>query len=136
MFLALLDGDMKDEIFLASFGSNSILVRNTAVFAKDPKHLSMNASSVLSYIDEKYTAHHTLLSYQEGEGLVNRVNDTYIQYPPFLIPDGAMKQNISPRAYHLYEKWNYSRSIAGLEFSYNPNFFDVENDGDLDILCA
>lgn len=128
-----LDGDMNDEIFLANFGSNSILVRNTAVFAKDPKHLSINASSILSYMDEQYTAHHTLLSFEKGKGLVDKVNDTYIEYPSFLIPDGAMKQNISPRAYHLYEKWNYNRSIAGLEFSYNPSFFDIENDGDLDI---
>ncbi|MEL6658037.1 MAG: CRTAC1 family protein [Bacteroidota bacterium] len=128
-----LNGDMKDEIMLANFGSGTISIRNTAVFASDPEEFTVVALNVLSYMDGKYTAHHGLLSYEEGKGLVDKVKDTYIEHSPHFAPDMTNKLNCAPSAYHVFDEFNYSESIAGLEFAWNPAFFDLENDGDLDV---
>ena len=128
-----LDGDQKEDIMLANFGGNTIAVRNTAVFANDPKELNINALSVLNYIDEKYSGHHALLSFIPEQGLVDRVNQTFIEHSPYLRPDATLKANITQQAYPIFDKYHYERSIAGLEFAWNPVFFDLDNDSDLDV---
>ena len=128
-----LDGDRHTDIMVANFGGNTIAVRNTAVFANDPKELNLNALSVLNYIEGKYTGHHALLSYVPGRGLVDRVTDTHIEHSPYLRPDATLRANVAPQAHGVFDRFHYDRSIAGLEFAWNPVFFDLENDGDLDV---
>ena len=128
-----LNGDMKEDIMIANFGGNTVSIRNTAVYANDQNALSIVALSILNTIDNKYAAHHTLLSYEHGKGLMEKVTDTKIEHSPYIIPDQALKQNVAPQAHKIFDQYKFDSSIAGLEFTWNPSFFDIENDGDLDV---
>ncbi len=128
-----LDGDQTDEIMVANFGSQSLSIRNTAILAGDQDDLSLVALSVNNFIDNKAAMAHGFFSYKEDEGLVDELINTRIEHSPFLLPDMTNKNNWAPRALPQYEKFNYEESFSSLEFSWNPSFFDIENDGDLDI---
>ncbi len=128
-----LDGDQQDEIMLANFGTQSLSIRNTAIIAKNEDDLSIIAMSVNNYIEDQAVMHHGFLTYNSAEGLVDKIKDTHIEHCPYITPDMVNKANWAPSALHLYDKFNFKESFASLGFSWNPSFFDIENDGDLDI---
>ena len=128
-----LDGDQKDEIMVANFGAQSLSIRNTAILAGDESDLSIVALSVNNYIDDKAAMSHAFMSFKEGEGLVDQLMNTKITHSKYIAPDMTHKANWAPSASHLYDKYDYANTFASLEFSWNPSFFDIENDGDLDI---
>jgi len=128
-----LDGDQKDEIMVANFGAQAMSIRNTAILAADQSDLSIVALSVNNYIDDQGALPHALFTYDEDKGMVSQLLNTHIEHSAYFKPDMVNKANWSPTALHKYEEDNYAESIASLEFSWNPSFFDIENDGDLDI---
>ncbi len=128
-----LNGDMKDEIMATSFGSQSVTIRNTVLFADNPEDMYLTATGTLNYLEGKACQHHALLSFLPDVGFKDIVRETEVEYSPYIAPDITQKSNCAPEAEKLYEEFNYAKGFAALEFAWNPLFFDLENDGDLDI---
>ncbi|WNJ18771.1 CRTAC1 family protein [Pontibacter sp. G13] len=127
-----LDGDMTDEIMATSFGTQSVSLRNTAIFADDPDELNLAALSTTNYLVGKASTHHALISYN-GVNFDDRILDAKVEHSPYIAPDITLRQNVAPEAFEVFDKFKYDQSLAALEFAWNPIFFDVDNDSDLDI---
>jgi hypothetical protein len=128
-----LDGDLNDEIMLSNFGTQSVTLRNTAIFADDPAEVNIASTMTRNYIYGKSRTHHTVLTSDPKEGLQDITADIYVKHSPYIAPDITIKANAAPEMADMYEKYHYNDGIAALEFAWNQVLFDVENDGDLDM---
>jgi len=133
-----LDGDMKDEILVTNCGSQTFAARNNAIFADDGIARGVNGLAVvnaLKGISSPMT--HTLLSYTgEEEGLKPLETMVEIQHSETIPPDVTKRENVGKSALPIFEKYNFSKGLTGIEFAWSPVFFDLDNDGDLDIYMA
>lgn len=131
-----LDGDRYDEVLVANLGSQVMSIRNTALLVDNGKENHVQALVVINYPLEKSNIHHALLSFKPGRGLENVTSQTTIHHSSIIPPDMVYEKNFSPHYKELHKKSNFKNSLNGLEFSWGPAVFDVENDGDLDIYLA
>lgn len=127
-----LDGDLQKEYMWACFGTQSVSLRNTAIFSDDLDEMTITALSTTNYLDDKAHSHHALLQYQDG-AFKEITAETQMIHSPYIAPDIASRANVAEDAYMVAEKYNYETSLASLEFAWSHVFFDVDNDGDLDI---
>ncbi len=129
-----LDGDMHDEIFIASCGSQGITIQNTAILNNkgDINNVPLAVSSVHNYLLDITTLQHALLSYNPGKGLHDVTLNSIVKWT-IIPPDITHKGNIYPDFYKFHDKKRFATSLAGVEFSWGPALFDVDNDGDLDL---
>jgi len=129
-----LDQDGEEEFMATNCGSATYSVRNTTLFVSNPKELGTASLCQLNGIEKKATISHLMLDLNNGEQIArNLTPEVQVNFNPFTAPDVSIKNNVHPMAQNLYEKDNYANGLAGLEFSWNPSFFDIENDGDLDL---
>ena len=127
-----LDGDLEKEDMWSTFGTQSVTSRNTAIFSDDLDEMTITALSTTNYLDDKAKSHHPLLQYRNGE-FVEITQETKVIHSPYIAPDIVLPANVSEDARAVAEKYNYKESLASLEFAWSHLFFDVDNDGDLDI---
>ncbi len=128
------DQDGNEELMVTNCGSVTYSVRNTTLFIANPDELGTASLCQLNGIEKNSTISHLLLDLKKGEGKPENLTATaQVNFNPFTAPDVSIKSNVHPMAHGLFEQDNYANGIAGLEFSWNPSFFDIENDGDLDM---
>lgn len=128
-----LNGDLTEEIMLANFGTQAVTIRNNALVADDPSELSIAALLLLNYLEGKAQAHHAALKYVPNEGFKEITTELKVAYSPYTAPDIVHKPNAAIEAERLYEKYQYGKTITGMEFAWQQLFYDIDNDSDLDI---
>ncbi len=127
-----LNEDGNDEVLVTNCGSNVYSVRNTSLMMEDREELNMTAIVQINGLEEKASVNHMMLQFNEN-GVKDISDEVEVQYNDFTAPDITHKFNVHPDAHHLYDKKRYDKTINGLEFSWCPSLFDIENDGDLDL---
>ncbi len=131
-----LDGDLSDEVLVTSCGSQFISLRYVAMTFKqngDPTE-ALGSISGSNAKDNKSHLSHAFMSFSDGV-LKEKTSATKIEHS-VIPPDMTNVNNVIPQLRHVYHRDNMGSSITGLEFAWGPVFFDVENDGDLDIYLA
>ena len=131
-----LDGDGNQELLATNCGSDVLSLRNTALTINTEEELFTLTLAQINYPKGKSTLHNILLSYTPQSGIKNVTLDTEIEHSTVVPPNMLNENNISPKLKDFYHQMKFQSSLSGLEFSFGPIFFDVENDGDLDVYLA
>ncbi len=127
-----LNDDGKEEVMVPNCGSATFSVRNTTLFITEKADLNVTTYCQINGIDENSTLSHLMLNFEDGK-IKDISRDIGVNYNPLTAPDVSSKNNMHPIAHSVFDRDKYNSTIAGLEFSWCPSLFDVENDGDLDI---
>ena len=127
-----LNQDGKEDVLVPNCGSATFSVRNTTLFITEKSDLNVTTYCQINGIENKTTLSHLMLNISE-DGVEDVSKNVNVQYNPLTAPDVSSRNNMHPIAHKVFDKDKYSSTMAGLEFSWCPSFFDVENDGDLDI---
>ena len=124
--------DLSDDLLITSCGNQSASLSNTGNQSKTVHRPGLGISTILGY--PKYsTLHHVLLSFDPQLGLVDNTLITEIIHSDLIAPDITKKENLASIFVHQYEPLKMATSLTGIEFSWGPGVFDLENDGDLDL---
>jgi hypothetical protein len=131
-----LDGDGRDEVFVPNCGGQSMSAGNMALLNKEAEDESIFALAPINYARGSARMTHVLLS-PSAKGTLEDITDLVtVNHSPYIPPDLTRKANFAPSALHLWNQHNYEHGLAGYEFGFSTAFFDVENDGDLDVYFA
>ena len=129
-----LNNDHKQEYMIGGCGGVTFSIRNTALFLADLKELNVQSLCQINAMDQKANFNHLVLNFDQGaEDFTNIASDLKVQFNEYTAPDSYHKYNIHPIAHKMFDSLDYSNTLNGTEFSWNPSFFDVDNDKDLDI---
>ncbi|NKB24370.1 MAG: hypothetical protein GKR87_08355 [Kiritimatiellae bacterium] len=133
-----LDGDLKDEVLLSNCGSQVFTVRNNAMFMEKEQGQGVQAMSTLNAIKGiSNPFNHAVLRYDEREQRLSSIPTACrVIHSPVIPPDSTRKENIGKEALALFEKYNYSETLSGIEFAWGSALFDIDNDSDLDVYMA
>lgn len=131
-----LDGDGRPEILATSCGSQTLSARNTAIMIEDEDEASAQARWTLGLREGKASTHLVLLSPAEDGELEDVSGRTALEHSRQLPPDVTVPANVSESMRAYAEELGVASTLRGLEFAWSPAFFDVENDGDLDVYLA
>jgi len=131
-----LDGDGRDEVFVPNCGGQSMSAGNMALLNKEAEDESIFALAPINYARGSARMTHVLLS-PSPMGVLEDITDLVtVNHSPYIPPDLTRKANFAPTALNLWKEHNYEHGLAGYEFGFSTVFFDVENDGDLDVYFA
>jgi len=129
-----LNGDRKPEFMVANCGAAAFSIRNTTLFNTDQNELNMQSVCQLNAVQGKANLHHLVLNFdEETNEFTDLATDIKINFNEYSAPDNHHIYNIHPMAHTLYDSLDLKNSMNGTEFSWNPSFFDIDNDKDLDI---
>ena len=131
-----LDGDLHDEMFITNCGGQMMTARSHGLLLGDRTRRTLFGAILHNYPRDRATLHNVLLSYRPGEGLVDVTRETRIDRPVHMTPDAAREENFAPDVLDFYHRARFADSLTAYEFGWNSPFFDVDNDGDLDIYYA
>lgn len=131
-----LDGDGYSEILVSNSGTQSMTLRNTSLFIETSEETNNLALAQLNYLEDRATLHHALLSYTPESGIKDVSLQTEVKFSGKIPPDVINANNMQKQHREFHERTRFADSLAGIEFSWGPVLFDVENDGDLDVYFA
>lgn len=131
-----LDGDLHDEMFITNCGGQMMTARTHALLLGDGTRETLFGAILHNYPRGLSTLHNVLLSYRPGEGLVDVTRETRIDRSEHMAPDAAWEENFAPDELDFYHRAHFADALTAYEFGWNSPFFDVDNDGDLDIYFA
>ncbi len=127
-----LDSDGSPELLLTNCGAQTYSIRNTALFVTDPNEMNTVSLAANNALKGQASLTHMLFTFGE-EGLKDITTESQVSHSPYIAPDIVHTANIHPLAKERYGNSAFANSIGGLEFAWNPSFFDIDNDSDLDI---
>ena len=127
-----LDSDGSPELLLTNCGAQSFSIRNTALFVTDPNEMNTMSLAATNTLKGQSSLNHMLLTFEQG-GLQDITTASQISHSPYIAPDIVHTANVHPLAQERYGNEQFVNSIGALEFAWNPSFFDIDNDSDLDI---
>lgn len=127
------DGDLKEEFFITSCGTQAVTVRNSAIFLQDGDEANIWALFNRNYLNNKSTLNHTLLSMGDNGILKDISSSVKINHSPYIAPDIVDKNNRVGGFEDFFKEKNIETSLTGIEFAWNAPSFDIDNDGDLDL---
>ena len=127
-----LNEDGNEEFLFTNCGSNTYSIRNTSLFNTDKGELNTTSLCQLNGINEKATFNHMVIQLIDNK-VNNLTTELNVKFNKLTAPDVSNKFNAHPEAHELFERKKFNSTIAGLEFSWTSSFFDIENDGDMDI---
>ena len=128
-----LSGDGLEELFITGCGSQIMSSRNTRMFVDSDQENNIWALTTVNYIGKRNTTHHEILRYRPGEGFRGVATEVKVHHSPHIPPDQTQIENFPQEHLDIYHHYRFADSLTGLEFAWNAPFFDVDNDGDLDM---
>jgi len=131
-----LDNDGHSDILISNSGTQSMTLRNTSLFIETKEEVSTLALAQLNYLAGRSTLHHALLSFKPETGIKDVSLEMKVKFSDQIPPDITNINNVMKDQHYLYRNNRFADSLAGVEFSWGPVLFDIENDGDLDIYFA
>ena len=129
-----LNNDRKSEMMVGGCGGPTFSIRNTALFLADLNEMNIQSLCQINAMDGNSNFNHLVLNFDEKtENFKNIASDVKVQFNEYTAPDSYHKYNIHPIAHKMFDSLGYNNTLNGTEFSWNPSFFDIDNDKDLDV---
>jgi len=129
-----LNNDRKPEIMVGNCGAAAFSIRNTALFIEDLNVVNSQSIAQINALDGNANLNHIVLNFEDGtENFTDLCRDVKVKFNEYTAPDTYHKYNIHPIAHKMYDDLDFANTLSGAEFSWNPSFFDIDNDKDLDI---
>ena len=130
-----LDGDGKEELFVANCGGQSMSASNMALLNKERSDESILALAPLNYAMDRARLANAMLTPGDN-GYIDISDSITVHHSPYIAPDLTRRENFAPAAIKLYDQHNYAHGLAAYEFAFAPALIDVDDDGDLDLYFA
>ena len=124
--------DGTEEFLTTNCGSGVYSIRNTSLLMADKEELNVQTVTQINGLTGKATFNHTIFQL-ENNSVKDLTKKVEVKFNPLTAPDITSINNVHPDAYNHFREYKYDQNFAGLEFSWAPSIFDIENDGDLDI---
>ncbi len=129
-----LNNDKKSEMMVAGCGAVTFSIRNTALFLADLDEMNIQSLCQINAMYGKANFNHLVFNFEDNsDKFENIASDIQVKFNEFTAPDSYHKYNIHPIAHKMFDSLGYNNTLNGTEFSWNPSFFDIDNDKDLDI---